>query len=114
MRYEEKIEPNETVEDYILLTITFSESLIRFFSDSKLRGIISERGGRFAQIANFARTYLPIPIMAGFDHWNEESLKDMVEDGMIVQLDADKGIITSLSGIIGNTDYYYRPNPMFK
>jgi len=42
VRYEEKIEPNKTVEDYILLTSTFNESLIGFFSDSKLRGIISE------------------------------------------------------------------------
>ena len=42
VRYEEKIEPNKTVEDYILLTSTFNKSLIGFFSDSKLRGIISE------------------------------------------------------------------------
>ena len=107
VRYEEKIEPNETIEDYILLTSTFNESLIRFFSDSRLRGIISERGGRLAQIANFARAYLSIPVMTGFDLWNDRPLREMIEDGMIVQLDADSGVVTSPPEIIGNTDYYY-------
>ncbi len=109
VRYEEKIEPNETTEDYILLTSTFNESLIRFFSDSRLKGIISERGGRLAQIANFARSFLSIPIMTGFDHWVKTPLREIIEDGMIVQLDAENGFVTSPPEIIGNTDYYYTP-----
>jgi len=107
IRYEEKIEPNETNEDYILFTNSLHGGLIRFFSDSRLKGIVSEKGGRLAQIANFARSYLSAPVVTGFDIAAKEPLRNIIEDEMIVLLDGNDGTLSPPPEIIGNTDYYY-------
>jgi len=43
--------------------------------------------------------------MTGFDLWNDKPLREMIEDGMIVQLDVDNSVVTSPLEIVGNTEF---------
>ncbi|GEM_PF-5513619 len=107
IRYIERLNPNDFDEDYILLTNNLSKNVGRYFSDPHLKGIVSERGGTLSRVIQMAKEYLTIPIVTGFDVFNEKRVHDIIEDGMIVTINGNEGFISSPKETFETTEYFY-------
>ncbi len=107
IRYIERLDPNQSDEDYILLTNNLSKNIGRYFSDPHLKGIVSERGGTLSRVIEMAKEYLTIPIVTGFDVNYDKTVHEMIEDGVIVTVNGTTGTISPPKETFETTEYFY-------
>jgi len=107
IRYIERLDPNQSDEDYILLTNNLGKNVGRYFSDPHLKGIVSERGGTLSRVIEMAKEYRTIPIVTGFDVNYDKSVHEMIEDGVIVTVNGSNGTISPPKETFETTEYFY-------
>jgi len=107
IRYIERLNPNQSDEDYILLTNNLGKNIGRYFSDPHLEGIVSERGGALSRVIELAKEYLTIPVVTGFDVYYEKRIHDFIEDGMIVTINGTEGEIYTPKDTFDTAEYFY-------